>query len=148
MMTEMKPGDQFLFYHSNIKHPEIVGVGRITKTNLPDLSAQDRKNPQFDPKATPDRPVWYCAEIVYEGHLIRPVSLEKIKDLKNLANMDLLTKGKRLSILPVRKVEFDLIIKRSGGLMWPLDEESFSCISAGDELERNNHGNFSKSKIS
>jgi predicted RNA-binding protein with PUA-like domain len=116
MMTEMKRGDRFLFYHSNVEHPGIVGVGRIVNSNLPDPSALDKASAQYDPKATPDRPIWFCVKIVYEGHLLYPVTLEKIKDINGLANMALLRKGKRLSIQPVRKTEFDFILKRGGGL--------------------------------
>lgn len=116
MMTEMKPGDRFLFYHSNVEHPGIVGVGRIVKPSLLDPSALDKTSAQYDPKATPERPIWFCAEIVYEGHLLQPVTLEKIKDLNVLSEMALLRGGKRLSIQPVRKVEFDSILKLGGGL--------------------------------
>lgn len=115
-MIEMKTGDRFLFYHSNIEHPEIIGVGRVVKPNLPDPSALDKTSPQYDPKSTIDRPIWFCAKFIYEGHLLHPLRLEQIKDIKELANMALLTKGKRLSIQPVREVEFDLILRLAGGL--------------------------------
>lgn len=116
MMTGMKAGDRFLFYHSNVLSPGIVGVGRIVKPNQADPSALDKKSDQYDPKATRDCPKWFCAEVAFEGYLKQPLTLEEVKRMSELAGMALLRKGRRLSIQPVSKREFYIILKRAGGL--------------------------------
>jgi predicted RNA-binding protein with PUA-like domain len=40
-----------------------------------------------------------------------PLSLESLRPLKALKEMELLRKGSRLSVQPVRKTEFDAIVK-------------------------------------
>jgi predicted RNA-binding protein with PUA-like domain len=117
MMTGMKAGDRFLFYHSNIKHPGIFGVGNIVQTNLADPTALNKKDILFDPKASVDHPIWFCAEVAYEGHLKHPLTLEEIKSIKELEGMAIFRKAKRLSISPVSKNEFYYILKLSDGLI-------------------------------
>ena len=116
MMTGMKEGDRFLFYHSNVQPPGIFGVGRVLKPNQVDPTALDKKNDQYESKASRDHPIWFCAEVAYEGHLKHPLTLEEIKGIKELAGMALLKKGKRLSIQPVSKTEFAVILKYCDGL--------------------------------
>jgi predicted RNA-binding protein with PUA-like domain len=105
MMTQMKSGDRFLFYHSNIAQPEVVGVGRVIAPN------------QHDPTDSHDRPIWFCAEVAYEGHLKHPLTLAEIRTFSELADMTLLKGGKRLSIFPVTKAEFLFILNHGGGLL-------------------------------
>jgi predicted RNA-binding protein with PUA-like domain len=111
MMTGMQPGDEFLFYHSNAKPSGIVGLGRIVRTHVPDPSAIDRTSDYYDPKASHDHPIWFCAEVEYVAHLKRPVSLDEIKKENALAEMLLLRKGQRLSIQPVTAAEFKTVLK-------------------------------------
>lgn len=116
MMTGMKSGDQFLFYHSNVESPGVFGVGYVVKPNQADPSALDQRGEQYDPRASHDHPVWFCAEVGYLGHLKHPLTLEEIKSIKELNGMALLRKGRRLSIQPVSEAEFSIILKSAGGL--------------------------------
>ena len=43
-----------------------------------------------------------------------PLPLEKLRDVAALKEMELLRKGSRLSVQPVRKAEFDAILKLAG----------------------------------
>lgn len=116
MKTGMKEGDRFLFYHSNVASPGIVGVGRVIEPNQVDPSAFDKRSDQYDPKSRPDHPVWFCAEVAYEGHLKHPVTLKEIRAMRELEDMALLRKGIRLSVQPVSRAEFFSILKRAGGV--------------------------------
>lgn len=116
MMTAMQKGDRFLFYHSNAEPTGVVGVGRITRVGLPDPSALDKQSDYYDPKASTDHPIWFCAEVEYEGTLAQTVTLAEIRSTKELAQMPLLQKGQRLSIQPVSAAEFATILKMGGGL--------------------------------
>lgn len=111
MTRSMRSGDQILFYHSNAEPSAAVGLGQILRTNLPDPTALDPKSEDFDPKASPDHPIWFCAEVGYVRHFKRPVSLAEMREEPRLSGMLLLKKGQRLSIQPVTRQEFKTILK-------------------------------------
>src|SRR5258705_13544869 len=58
MRDEMKRGDLFLFYHSMADPNAVVGIGEILETNLPDLSALNKRDEYFDAKATKEKNPW------------------------------------------------------------------------------------------
>ncbi len=103
----MEAGERFLFYHSNAApSPACVGVGRISKVGIPDSEQFNKKSDGYEPKATKEKPMWFCAEVTFEKTFTSPVSLERIRTEPSLASMVLLQKGSRLSIQPVSEVEF------------------------------------------
>ena len=108
----MEVGDHFLFYHSNAEpSPACVGVGRISKVGVSDPEQFNRKLEGYEPKASKEKPIWFCAEVSFENIFATNVSLEKIRDERTLASMVLLQKGSRLSIQPVSELEFSQIEK-------------------------------------
>ena len=94
-MKDMKVGDLALFYHS-VKEKRIVGIAECVKEYYQDPTTDD------------DR--WVVVDFVPKEALKRPVSLEEIKADKRLSEMVLL-KISRLSVQPVRKEEFDVIME-------------------------------------
>jgi len=94
-LKEMKKGDQVLYYHSNIGL-HVVGVARVTKEHYQDPTTSD------------DR--WVVVDIEPVKPLSTPVTLSQIKSAAGLKNMPLI-KHSRLSVMPVTKKEFDLILK-------------------------------------
>jgi predicted RNA-binding protein with PUA-like domain len=116
MMESMQPGDRFLFYHSNAEPSGVVGAGRIRRPNAPDPTAQDPTSDYYDPKAQPDHPIWFCAEVEFSDKFKRMVTLAEIREKKELANMALLNPGQRLSIQPVTAKEFTSIVKLASDL--------------------------------
>lgn len=115
MTTAMKLGDPILFYHSNAEPSAVVGLGKIARINLPDPSALDPKSDYFDPKSSEDHPIWFCAEVEFVRRFPKPLSLAEIREMPKLADLLLLRKGQRLSILPVERRHFELITKICGG---------------------------------
>ncbi len=113
VVDPMSVGDYFLFYHSNAEPSACVGIGRIEKLGQIDPTQFDKKSEVFEPKATKEKPIWFCAECRFIEEFDRPVTLEMIKAEKTLAGMALLAKGSRLSIQPVTGKEFETI-KRLG----------------------------------
>lgn len=109
MMQEMSIGDPVLFYHSNSKLPGVVGLAEVSGAAMPDPTALDRKSKYFDPKATPDKPIWHCVEIKFLKKFTDPITLQFIKEQKGLEKMLLVKRGMRLSIQPITKSEFELI---------------------------------------
>jgi predicted RNA-binding protein with PUA-like domain len=113
MMREMSVGDQVLFYHSNSKPTGVYGVARVVSMVKPDVTQFDTKDDHYDPKATKDRPRWYCIDITYADKFDSPVSLQTIKLSSELDGMLVRTPGSRLSIQPVSREHFEHIIKLS-----------------------------------
>lgn len=94
-LKAMKKDDLAFLYHSN-EDKAIIGIAKIVKENYPDPKDKD----------------WIVVDIAPVEKLKSPVSLAQIKADKRLANM-VLVRASRLSVQPVRKEEFDMIIKLS-----------------------------------
>ncbi|MEG2172442.1 MAG: EVE domain-containing protein [Desulfovibrionaceae bacterium] len=105
MRDHMKLGDLGLFYHSG-KHPEIAGIVEICRESYPDHTAQDSRNEHFDPAASPENPRWFMVDVrlvrVFKPSVPRPL----LRECPELAGMELLKLGCRLSVMPVREQEF------------------------------------------
>jgi predicted RNA-binding protein with PUA-like domain len=114
MTQEMKVGDKILFYHSNATPPCVVGLGQVSKPANADPSAFDKKSDYYEPKATPERSIWECVEVEFIEKFPKPLSLAEVREVKALDQMILIKKGSRLSIQPVTKAEFALILKLCG----------------------------------
>ena len=112
MRDEMKPGDQFLFYHSSTEPAGVVGIGEVVDNSLPDQTALDKKDDYHDPKATKEKNPWVAPKVKFLRKLKRIVTLEEIKKDKRFASMALV-KIPRLSVQPVSKEHFEAILKMS-----------------------------------
>ena len=110
-MKAMKKGDMILFYHSSSKPTGVFGLAKVVKKAHADMSAQDRKHEHFDPKATKEKPIWECVDVAYVATFTKPVTLDDMKKVDVLGKMKMFTKGSRLSITPVTKIEYDSICK-------------------------------------
>jgi len=113
MRDDMQVGDGVLFYHSG-KKPEVAGTARIVKTGYPDHTAWDPKNNHYDPKSTPETPIWYMVDIKFESEFKAPIPLKELREVPALIDMILLRRGNRLSVMPVTKKEFETIVKLGG----------------------------------
>lgn len=109
MMNDMNVGDEVLFYHSNAEPSGIAGLASISKTAIPDPTQFDKKSEYFDPKATKEKPIWFCVEVKYQKNIKSFLSLSELKKTDALANMLVIKKGQRLSIQPVEYKDFNYI---------------------------------------
>jgi predicted RNA-binding protein with PUA-like domain len=109
LRDEIREGDRVLFYHSG-KMPAVVGTARVVRKGYPDHTAWDPQSEHFDPKSTPDNPIWYMVDIRFETRFDVPVPLRELRRFPELAGMHLLKKGMRLSVQPVSQSEFDFIV--------------------------------------
>lgn len=95
-LKAMQSGDQVLFYHS-VTNPAVVGLAKVAREAYQDPTV-------------PDDPRWVVVELEPVMPLESPVSLAKIKSEPLLANIGLI-KQSRLSVMPVRPDEFELILR-------------------------------------
>jgi predicted RNA-binding protein with PUA-like domain len=111
MRDQMKLGQRVLVYHSNADPSCVVGTATISREAYPDFTAWDKSDPHFDPKSNPDSPTWFMVDITLESIFEKPLPLAELKAFPELAKMELIRKGSRLSVQPVRAEEFKLVCK-------------------------------------
>ncbi len=97
-LRTMKPGDRVLYYHS-VTGKAVVGIAKVAKAAYPDPTAKEGD--------------WSCVDLVPERPLKKPVALEAIKAVPELAEVALLRQS-RLSVMPLEKAHFDKIVKLGG----------------------------------
>ena len=114
LRDEIKKGDRVLFYHSACKEPAVMGTAVVSKSGYPDHFAFDSKSKYFDSKSDPDNPRWYMVDVTLDEVFAKPVTLAQLREKASLKDMVLLQKGSRLSVQPVKKKEFDTILKLAG----------------------------------
>ena len=110
MRDEMKPGDKAFFYHSACEEPGIVGIVKIAGKPYPDPTAFDPEDKHFDPKSDRDHPRWFLVDVKFVRKLKRTISLSELKEHDALAEMVLVRRGNRLSVMPVRESDWDYIL--------------------------------------
>lgn len=114
LRDEIKKGDRVLFYHSACKEPAVVGTAVVARSGYPDAFALDPSSKYYDKKSDPENPTWYMVDIKLDKKFTQPVTLAELRTKAGLKNMMLLQKGSRLSVQPVKKSEFDMILKMAG----------------------------------
>jgi predicted RNA-binding protein with PUA-like domain len=113
MRDQMKKSDLVLFYHSNANPPAVAGVARVVRESYPDHTCWDPNDKHYDPKSSAENPRWFMVDIKLVEVFAEPISLETLRGIRQLAKMELLRKGSRLSVQPVRKSEFEAIVQFS-----------------------------------
>lgn len=119
MRDGMRVGDLVLFYHSSTKPVGVAGIARVCKEAYPDHFAWNKKDKHFDPKASPENPIWQMVDIAFVEKFPAVVSLQELRAHEQLDGMMLLQRGTRLSIQPVTAKHFKLIERlgrRAGSL--------------------------------
>jgi predicted RNA-binding protein with PUA-like domain len=116
MRDEMKVGDKVLFYASNADPSGVTGLAEISREAYADRFATKKGHEYYDPKSTADDPIWYMVDIRFVEKFPRVIALETLKSTKGLEEMVVTKKGSRLSIQPVTKSEYEIVVKlgRSG----------------------------------
>ena len=96
-MRAMKKGDRGFYYHTG-NEKQVVGIVEVVKEAHPDSTDG----------------AWECVDIVAIKPLPKPVTLQRVKAEKKLADMALVRIG-RLSVQPVTDAEWQIVC-RMGGL--------------------------------
>jgi predicted RNA-binding protein with PUA-like domain len=110
MRDDMRVGDGVFFYHSNCAEPGIAGLAEVATDAYPDPSQFDPKSKYFDPGSSRDNPRWMLVDVKFVKKLKRVITLDELKNHKPLADMRLLRKGNRLSVMPVEASEWKYIL--------------------------------------
>lgn len=110
-LRAMQKGDLAFFYHSSCEVPGVYGIIEIARAAYHDHSAWDSKNHHYDPRSTPERPLWDMVDVRFRREFKKPVALAVIKAQAALKHMRLVQRGNRLSVMPVTAREWSTILK-------------------------------------
>jgi predicted RNA-binding protein with PUA-like domain len=110
MRDDMRVGDKVFFYHSNCAEPGIAGIAEVVSDAYPDPSQFDPKSKYFDPGSSRESPRWMLVDVKFVKKLKRVITLDELKNHSALADMRLLRKGNRLSVMPVEAAEWRYIL--------------------------------------
>jgi len=94
MRDEMKAGDKVLFYASSADPSGVTGIAEVVREGYP-----EKEEP------------WVMVDLRFVEKFPEIVPLETLKKTRGLENMVVTKKGSRLSIQPVTKAEFDIVVK-------------------------------------
>ncbi len=94
-LNAMKKGDTVLFYHSNTDKA-IMGTVKVAKEAYPDNTTDD------------DR--WVMVDLTYVSEFKNMVTLADMKQVPALSEIGLIRQS-RLSVMPITKKEYDMIVK-------------------------------------
>lgn len=111
LRDELQVGDLAFFYHSNANPPAIAGVVQVVQAGYPDHTAGDPKSDHYDPQSTLENPRWFMVDVQLVDRFPTPITLDQLRKIKALSQMELLRKGSRLSVQPVRASEYQAIMK-------------------------------------
>jgi len=95
-MREMGVGDKVLFYASSAEPSGVSGLAEVSR----------EARPEKDPN-------WSMVDIRFVKKFPQVISLETLKSTPGLENMVVTKKGSRLSVQPVTKTEFEIVLKKS-----------------------------------
>ncbi|MGH2292890.1 MULTISPECIES: EVE domain-containing protein [Pseudomonas] len=112
-LRAMSVGDTFFFYHSSCPQPGIAGIARITRAAYPDPTALDPESPYHDPKATAEKNPWSAVDVAHVQTLPKVLELGWLKQQAALAELPLVQKGSRLSVMPVTPEQWAAIVALS-----------------------------------
>lgn len=115
MRDQMRLGDRVLFYHSSTSPPAVVGTAVVAREAYPDHTAWQPGDDHYDPKASPENPIWQMVDIRLEKIFAEPIPIDVLRGTKGLKQMELLRTGSRLSVQPVRASEFKVILNLARG---------------------------------
>ena len=93
-LGQMKKDDLVLFYHS-VSEKAVVGIARVAQEAYPDSTSDDAR--------------WVAVDLAPENSFKKEVTLDQIKKDSRLENISLL-KQSRLSVMPLKPEEFELIL--------------------------------------
>ena len=93
MRDQMRKGDLVLFYASSAEPSGVTGVAEVVRGGYPEAET------------------WSQVDIRFVEKFPNIVPLETLKSTRGLEDMMVIRKGARLSIQPVTKKEFDIVVK-------------------------------------
>ncbi|MDH5889844.1 EVE domain-containing protein [Vibrio splendidus] len=112
MRDDVKLGDLVMIYHSSCKKVGVAGIAKVTRESYPDHFQFDPESDYYDAKSSPDNPRWIMVDVEFVRVTERLIPLATLKAMPELAEMPLVKRGNRLSIMPVTEQEWQAILSK------------------------------------
>ena len=109
-LRSMQTGELFFFYHSSCPEPGIAGIARIAGPIYPDPTALDPHSHYFDAKASTEKNPWSALDVEFVEAFPRVLPLARLRDNPALAELALVQRGSRLSVMPVNEAEWHAVL--------------------------------------
>lgn len=110
LRDQVQLDDLVLIHHSSCAEVGLAGVARISKTAFADPSQFQPDSIYYDAKASMERWPWYAVQVEFVEKFHKIVTLAELRTHEALADMLLLRKGNRLSVMPVTKQQMELVL--------------------------------------
>jgi predicted RNA-binding protein with PUA-like domain len=110
LRDQVKVGDKVFIYHSSCADVGIAGIATVIRAAYPDPSQFDPKSIYFDAASKPDKPRWISVDVRHEQTLPAIIPLAALKANPALAEMALVQRGNRLSVMPVTAEQWRAIV--------------------------------------
>ena len=107
----------------------------VVEEGHPDPTAFDPSADHYDPKSDPANPTWHQVAIRAVRPINPPIPLPDLRGMPELETMELLRKGSRLSVQPVKSEEWSAILKKAGIAPKSLKIPSFHSSSAFSQAQ-------------
>lgn len=111
LRDEVTLGDRVFIYHSSCKLIGIAGIARVIRAAYPDPSQFDRRSIYFDAASTREKPRWIAVDVVHEQTFGRVIPLADLRVNPALAELALVQRGSRLSVMPVTTAQWQAILQ-------------------------------------
>jgi predicted RNA-binding protein with PUA-like domain len=105
MRDAMRVGDRVLFYHSSCAEPGIAGLAEVCSGAYADPTQFDASSRYFDAKSSPTSPRWQMVDVRFMAKTPL-LSLAHLRSQPELASLQVLQRGSRLSITLVSPLEW------------------------------------------
>ena len=115
LRDDCKVGDLVVYWHSNAEPPHGAGIAKVVRSGHPDPTQFIKGHDHEDPDSDPADPRWMQVEIEAVRAFEKPVTLEALRADPRSKGMLLLAKGQRLSIQPLTRAQYELVLELGGG---------------------------------
>lgn len=114
LLREARVDDRVFIYHSSCKLIGIAGIARVIRTAYPDPTQFDPESSYYDPASRPEQPRWSAVDVCHVETFPRVIPLAELKANPALAELELVRKGSRLSVMPVTPEQWKAVVKMLG----------------------------------
>jgi len=114
MRDDCRVGDLVLFYHSSAKPPGVAGLAKVSSEPYPDPTQFEENAPYYDATSDPKDPRWILVDVEHVETFDEVLPLNNLKAQPELADMLVVQRGQRLSVMPVDKPHFKRVCLLAG----------------------------------